>query len=79
MSSFSPLVHSVCVNGVGVGSASPGSLASGKFGVLHCSGFLRSLKECFNFYFIIFMYMSVLPACMFVPMSPQRSWIFEEL
>lgn len=66
-----------------VGSASPGSLASGKFGVLYCSDFLRSLKEYFNFvfFFIIFMYMSILPACMFGPMCPQRrrrSWISEE-
>lgn len=66
-----------------VGSVSPGSLASGKFGVLYCSDFLRSLKEYFNFvcFFIIFMYMSILPACMFGPMCPQRrrrSWISEE-
>lgn len=77
MSSFPPLVHSVCVNGVQVGSASPGSLASGKFGVLYCSDFLRSLKEYFNFvcffyYFYVHEYFACLYVWAFVPSEDKK-------
>lgn len=60
-----------------VGSASPGSLASGKFGVLYCSDFLRSLKEYFNFvcffyYFYVHEYFACLCVWAYVPSEEKK-------